>query len=243
MLKRLVPALALVDYDNYANFRAFGAPTNALHVEKALDNLVLDLLNCCKQELPATNEIEARLYGGWYDRDAGGKSQRLRMLESAISHFPARCKGVRIILKPIDSLLAARHIPLRLEIRKETIKLKITDDMLAKCACPDNCLTKLVAEWQKNGCPHCRAPKEEILQRTTQKAVDTAIVADLVHAAGLESSKLLVLVSNDYDLLPGALHAEAGPAPFRIICTNDRCALSHEVNKSTLYIVKPFAKK
>ncbi len=243
MSRNLVSALAFVDFDNYANLPAYGVTPNATHVEMALDKLVVDLWKCCREELPSTNEIEARLYGGWYDREKGGKSQRLGMLEKAIAQLPGSYKGIRLLFRPVNSLLASQLLPIRLEIRKEPLRLKITADMLARCACPDQCMTKLVADWQKHGCSHCAVPKEEILQRITQKAVDTAIVADLVYAVGLERSKLLVLVSNDYDILPGALYAEAGAIPFRIICTNERCALSLEVKESTLYITDGLSSK
>lgn len=243
MNRNIVPALALVDFDNYANFRGLGKPATQVHVEQALLCLLQNLYACCKEHPQKITDLEVRFYGGWYDVERNGKSDRMRMLEKAISRIPKRFNAMRLKLVPVESLISVVYTPLRLEARYERLQLRISEEILQRCLNPDLCLTKKVHEWQKHGCPYCEVKHEKVLRKKIQKAVDTAITVDMVYASTIGGKNLLILVSDDYDMLPGSLHIIVQKIPFRIMCTREESTLISEVPDSTIFFASsPFKK-
>lgn len=82
-------------------------------------------------------------------------------------------------------------------------------------------------------CSSGRMPLRHTLRRRTvghkfvydQKMVDTALVADLLHAARTKDHDYLVVIGDDDDLLPGLLAAEAWGATIRLLRVNNTSGL------------------
>ena len=195
----------LIDYDN----------VETIERQRGLLNVVQTTLN----KLPVTllshgAAVTIRLYGGWYKEDR--LSPNAQKLSAEIAQdFPAVISlGVRgtsrqvrasvdlarsLTIDPSRDLLNTyrlRSVPPNLQpkefpfegcVQREACPLTGTHSLLKNGVClKESCSVKIV----------------DVMTRPEQKLVDTMLTADLIHAASLGPSDLVV-VTNDDDLWPG----------------------------------------
>lgn len=202
--------LVLVDFDNYACLNTLRSQRpNKCHINSCCEQLIDSLLGWCRDNTIDAAEFKIRLYGGWYDGiDISSQTDLRKMLNAFIRQYGrTRKKSYRILMEAVDYLLFESNTILTKTQQQKEIKLRITQDVLEKCQKKEVCTTKVVADWQRTGCSGCQVQHFDLLKRKCQKNVDTALVADLIFAASNNDYDVIIVVSSDYDMVPGILFA------------------------------------
>jgi hypothetical protein len=201
---------ALVDYYNVAGFQAGRRLTYRDH-EEALDYLASTLVERVVPELarPSPSELLIRLYGGWFVADRSTDDRD--MLAIAVQrHFPRR-RPLRVRVQFADGVAAVPGEPLFSTLRPWSgwSPFVIVPEPNGCAHSWSSCPIRQLEEWRRRGCPlpDCDVRTEAVVGTPRQKLVDTALVADLISMAIDDSGEWTVAVSNDDDVVPGAMAA------------------------------------
>lgn len=206
----MLELFALVDYFNVAPLRRGSTPTYADHLA-AVEALVESLVKATGNLAPRPEELRIRLYGGWHSAVSDGATEAGEILSSiARKYFPTR-RPLRLFLQLADSLLALPEDLLPHTLRYwrglQPFSLNSVENTcpLEPSSCPLHALEK----WRRGKCPmfeSCQVRTSDVADSIRQKLVDTSLVADVITLAH-ESEAWIAAVSNDDDILPGALVA------------------------------------
>ena len=195
----------LIDYDN----------VEAIERHRGLLHVVQTTLN----KLPATllshgRAVTVRLYGGWYRQNR--LSPNAQKLSTEIARdFPAvisletrgTSRQVRVSVELARSLTIDPSRDLLNTYRLQSVprNLQPKEFPYPSCIRLGACPLAGTHSLLKNGTcveESCSVKISDVMTRPEQKLVDTMLTADLIHAASLGPSDLVV-VTNDDDLWPG----------------------------------------
>ena len=172
---------------------------------------ILQAIAKSRGDVPARCRI--RLYGGWYDNDVLSKIAQA-LVPSIQSEFPSaiRWNGrgkIGDCLTEVEmacSLAAEPGRTLTHTIRTVPFeeKVRCQTDLLGRCG-QSPCPMKPIGDFfRTKRCPsgRCYMTPGDLLEKETQKLVDTMLVADLIFYATRDRGELVV-VSSDDDMWPG----------------------------------------
>jgi len=208
--------LALVDFDNYASLNDVpGQKPKQHHVDRCLEQLISHIISWSNDTGLNSGEIAIRLYGGWYDtREVDSRTEARCMIDTFCYNLQKRRGKFRILMDAADSPLFSPSTTFTYTLQESNTSLNIKQKHLDQCSTKSTCKTKTVYDWQKSGCPGCPISHEQFLKKFAQKNVDTAIVADTIYSTIQRKYKHIILVSADYDMLPGILFAVQQKQPI-----------------------------
>jgi uncharacterized LabA/DUF88 family protein len=202
--------LVLVDFDNYASLNDVpGQRPKNHHIERCIEQLISYVISWTEERDKHPSEITLRLYGGWYnDRNIESKTDLRHMVDGFCFNAPKRRGKYRIRISTVDSPLFYSNIVMTYTLQESIQTINIKNYDLDQCELKENCVTRIVDGWQKNGCPGCVVKHTDLLRIQHQKNVDTMIVADIIYSTLQAVYDCIIIVSADYDMLPGILFAQ-----------------------------------
>ncbi len=193
-----------IDYDNLSE----GQKRSGM-----LDVLTKALMQLSTIRFAARIACEVRVYGGWYE------GSEMTQLAQDVSikigdEFPkliivSQSNGGKVAINTSAELAMALmqepsyHLfgTYRKKGRPANVRVESQTDV---GCCDDMCALPLMKRLLKNGkCPQlgCQITRSNLVYRNEQKIVDTMLSCDLIHAASLNET-LVVLISSDDDFLP-----------------------------------------
>jgi len=214
-------ALFLLDHDNIPHTRA------------SIKKLIASWLNSLPAAVSSPVYIDIRAYGGWYDKDSATPARfsaadlYQRDCPTVLMHEGVLCRlsfrfADKLITPSAESLVdemehrithtvALRGAPLYIQRQAEQRECIVADCELSR-----------VRKWinKRKACPKPACPHQfdEYFVRYEQKQVDVHLSVDLLLACKAQIDHI-VLVSEDWDLLPALLAAS-------IECANGKKMLS-----------------
>jgi hypothetical protein len=229
-------AVVLIDFANFV------PEADELVAQARGLDLIDRVISFLLDEDPATERIEIRLYGGWMD--AGVLTPLASAILSApdLDPFPITNPATGAIVRGAVELV--RSLALMpavawpdLVIRESGIaRLRQTSILVDACvsdtreACPLRTMHWMSRRYDREcPMPTCTMTFGAAFENKTQKMVDSLLVCDLIHyGRALGEGDMLLLLSDDLDLLPGLLVAaeSSGPAIHRVRpgwSRQDRC--------------------
>lgn len=198
----------LVDFDNY-----FGSEMMKINPE-LLEYSFSELVNLCEDNFIDFENIQIRLYGGWYNETVLTKqASTLQQLLSDVNVFP-KVKNGRIIHGSVELISALHEIPdfiwyyshketngiKRVRINYEAIDNFCNEN---RDSCPKFILYKFT-EAKNKKCPvkGCNNLQKDVFKGIEQKMVDTLLVCDVLSFSEDLNINGIVLISDDQDLFP-----------------------------------------
>jgi hypothetical protein len=175
---------------------------------------------------PQIDEIQIRLYGGWYDLQ--GLTQRGTQLAQEIaSSFPLlfasnRRISCRVFCEIASALAVAPADLLLHTFRKRSgMRSRLTISPNVNCANPASCTLNAVAAWsmRQGICPQagCMVTARDAFLFDEQKLVDTLLCCDILTFASGPSSSPVYVASDDDDLIPALLLGSKQGGRVRIL--------------------------
>lgn len=197
--------IALIDYDN----------VDALERRRGVRHVMASLLEALgPRRVVGGKKLACRLYGGWFD-EASLSPNALQLLPELRREFPSAMavtdrRGTQNVLVRAELALTLACDPSgdlthTYRQRSPSRHLRCAAAPFPDCAdvarCPIASIEPFIRDKR---CPveGCAVRPATILHRAEQKLVDSMIVVDLIHLAGVTSGPLVV-VSADDDLWPG----------------------------------------
>ncbi len=198
----------IIDFDNY-----FGTDLSKITSE-SLELALSELVNLCEEKFREFERISIRLYGGWYNEMSLTKqASGLQQLLYNVSVFPKVQNG-KIIQGSIEMVSELYGIPdftwgytykETNGIKHVRIDFDNVDELCSnnRQACPKFILYKFTKSKDKK-CPveGCNNIHKNIFKGVEQKMVDTLIACDILSIAEDETTKGLVVISDDQDHFP-----------------------------------------
>ena len=167
-----------------------------------------DLINEALCAVPSARELTIRLYGGWH----GSGSQQVldlpQMVARTLRHFPRRVKHQRLRLQMADHPIWDSSIRLLSSVRKSRVThvpVHFADPN--DCKNSTCCTLDTLCSWFRGACPErdCPVQLTDIASQIRQKMVDTLLTADALTIAGDEIADIVILASDDDDMVPALL--------------------------------------
>ena len=173
-----------------------------------------ELVNLCEEKFTDFENIQIRLYGGWYNETALTKQASiLQQLLSDVKVFP-KIKGEKIIHGSIELISTLHEIPdfIWYYSHKETdgikrvrINYEAIDDICNenRDICPKFILYNFT-EAKNKKCPvnGCNNLQKNVFKGIEQKMVDTLLVCDVLSFSEDFNINGIILISDDQDLFP-----------------------------------------
>lgn len=220
---------ALVDFYNqrslsFGGSGRVGRPPNLRDYELSYDALIAGLIAHVEPILNGTIDLRVRLYGGWTTDLSGESSAGADMLSKVLANRGrTRIGRVRITSELATSAIASPSNQLNRMYRTTSWgsdSVNALDDTPADCPQygTDCTYYDSLKAWVHGRCPNykaCKVKTRLCLSKTSQKMVDTLIVADMI-AAVVTGSAVLV-VSMDDDMVPGLITAAASGDDVSVI--------------------------
>jgi len=153
------------------------------------------------------NELTIRLYGGWHGELPESGRHILAITSAVIREFP-RHVGTRLRIQIADSPIWDPS--LRMVDSVKQVPIRLPDCSISHnphCINPTNCSISILQSWWNGRCPEklCRVRIEELGFMYRQKMVDTLLTADAITIVRDELSDILLIASDDDDMLPAML--------------------------------------
>jgi uncharacterized LabA/DUF88 family protein len=178
--------------------------------------------------------VTLRAYGGWFE-GASPTDSRFHALRSYQDLCPTLIQTdrglVRIAFEFADELAMTRFTAQTIDVR-HTVTVRHTPDRIMACQrnreCSEvDCKIRAVHKWtrKKTACfsATCPPPFEAFFQRQQQKQVDVHLAVDLVwFASTIDQDTMIVIASDDMDILPALLQASFQNPNSRIIHLHSR---------------------
>jgi hypothetical protein len=202
---------ALVDFHNLPPRLKDGSPES---LARAVDGLILS-------NYPNVDEVEIRLYGGWYE-EQGLSRDGTRLTQEVGAVFPLTLIGTDGNVRYIRCEMASSLIDSRSDMFPATLRYRhgldtfLRDPHPTRCIDKTNCTVPLVMRWSRNGCPTpgCPVRSFEAFRCNQQKLVDTLICCDLLSLATSTPETPVFLISEDDDFVPALLSAGLRGVPI-----------------------------
>ena len=187
-----------------------GRPATFADIRDGLDELTGTAIS----RTPSAGEITIRLYGGWHG-DVPHTQIGLRdMVTRAIEQAPKRLSRTRIRLELAESPIWDKSIRLLRSVRvsqMNNLHAEITSSLA--CLDPAACSLDSFATWCQGSCPTsgCRVQLATVARTRGQKMVDTLITADALVIARDQLADVVILASDDADMIPALLALSVSP--------------------------------
>ncbi len=198
----------IIDFDNY-----FGLDINLLTSEK-LELSFSEIVDRCEKEFTSFDNIEIRLYGGWYFENTLSKqASTLQQMLYNVNVFP-KVKNKKIIKGSIDIISELHDIPgfIWSHTLKETDgikRVKINSECdnsvceLNREVCPKFILSKFTkTKIKKCSQSNCNNTNKNVFKGMEQKMVDTLIACDIISLSENEFITGIFVISDDQDHFP-----------------------------------------
>lgn len=198
----------IIDFDNY-----FGTDLNKITSE-SLEFAFSELVNLCEKKFHVFESISIRLYGGWYNEMSLTKqASGLQQLLYNVSVFPKVQNG-RIINGSIEMVSELYGIPdftwgytykETNGIKRVRIDFDKVDDICSnnRDSCPKFILYNITRNKERKcKVEGCNSVHKDIFKGIEQKMVDTLIACDILSFADEDTTKGLVVISDDQDHFP-----------------------------------------
>lgn len=198
----------IIDFDNY-----FGTDITIITSE-SLELAFSELVNFCEVKFHDFDNIAFRLYGGWYNEMSLTKqASELQQLLFNVSVFPKVQKG-KVIHGSIEMVSELHGIPdftwghtykETNGIKRVRIDFDKVDDICNnnRDSCPKFILYNITRNKDRNcKVKGCKSVHKDIFKGVEQKMVDTLIACDILSFADEETTKGLVVISDDQDHFP-----------------------------------------
>jgi hypothetical protein len=163
---------------------------------------------------PGLEQIEVRLYGGWYD--AGGLTKTGTLLAQEIDQtFPLSLRTPQGAARTFRCEIASSLIESRADLFFSTVRDRHGLAWYRRaapplgCVDPPTCTRDVVLRWSRNGCPApgCAVTHQEAFCSGQQKLVDSLICCDLLSLCTGDPDLVVLLVSEDDDFIPALVLA------------------------------------
>lgn len=182
-----------------------GRPPGVPDIRLGLDRLTEQVL----ETVPSAREVIVRLYGGWHG-DVPDTQRDLRdMVSREAADRPRRRKHQMFRLELAESPVWDRNVPIRRSVRLvRSRRLRTKVDQPPNCAIgPDRCSLSSFGAWCTGRCPEkgCPVRLPDVVSRYTQKMIDTLLTADAMAIRYEGMADIVVLASDDDDLIPAML--------------------------------------
>lgn len=200
--------VVIIDFDNF-----FGTDLNRITSE-SLELSFSELVNFCEGKFRDFDSISIRLYGGWYNEMSLTKqASTLQQLLYNVCVFPKVQKGI-IINGSIEMVSELHGIPgfkwgYTYKETNGIKRVRIDFDKVDECCsknrdtCPKFILYNITSDkGKKCKVEGCSSVQKDIFKGIEQKMVDTLIACDILSLADEETTKGLVVISDDQDHFP-----------------------------------------
>lgn len=181
-----------------------GRPLNYPDVRDGIEELVGEVLDA----VPAAREVTVRLYGGWHGNTPHSQAGLRHMVSTAISDTPKRLGKQRLRLQVADHPIWDSSMPILDSVRHHRVT-RLTAQIVSPPDCPldQACTLPAFRTWARGRCPEsiCSVELRHITSRYRQKMVDTLLTADAMAIANDALADVVVLASDDDDMVPALL--------------------------------------
>lgn len=203
--------VAIIDFDNW--FKKELSDYTDSQFEFELRELVDQLLNL----VPLLDEIELRMYNGWYkERVLTRKASELQLLLSRINLFPYELdvSKSRIVRGKIEVVSSINDMPSfvwfnTLKEKKGIPRLRMNRSVLTEtcdlniATCPTHVMKRFTQKKNKKcGIQGCSVLQSEAFIGLEQKMVDTMIACDIMSFCEDDECEAILVVSEDIDHFP-----------------------------------------
>lgn len=199
-------AYCLADFFNLTLWGSGRHPTYA-DIRDGLEDLVAASLNAMKESGIEPSELTVRLYGGWHGDRPDSRIPLRDLTEAVIRGFPSR-SGSRIRIQMAEAPIWDPSLRLLRTVREMPLR-PLPGQISAPGACADagSCSVGSLISWWKGKCPNaaCRVRLADVGSAVRQKMVDTLLTADAFTIMRDEAADVLLLASDDDDILPALL--------------------------------------
>lgn len=191
----------LFNLDLWPTGRRPGVPD----IRHGLDRLTDQVL----ETVPSAGEVIVRLYGGWHGDVPDTQRDLRHMVSRAAADRPRRLGRQAFRLELAESPVWDRNIPIRRSVRLvRSRRLKTKVHHPPRCVLePDRCSLLSFKAWCAGQCPEADCPVRlpDAASRYTQKMIDTLLTADAMTILYERLADIVVLASDDDDLIPAML--------------------------------------
>ena len=233
-LQRLVSCRPMIAYclaDAFnLNLWPTGRPPNYPDVRDGIQELVAEVL----EAVPSAREVTVRLYGGWHGESPLSQVDLRHLVSLAIDATPKRLGKQRLRLQIADHPVWDSSIPVLWSVRhSRLVRVKANVTTPPNCPAKHACTLPAFRSWAAGGCPEstCRVRLQHVARRHRQKMVDTLLTADALAIANDALADIVVLASDDDDMIPALLALAA--SQLTLIYLRRRSPL--EVSPSAYY--------
>lgn len=202
-------AIVLIDFDNL--FKKDLSEYQDSEIYVVFKNIVNELIS----ENQLINNVNIRLYGGWYREDVlSPKASMLTSLLARINLFPyiqlSPLKRISGTIEIVTSLFAVNHVwKNTLREKKGASRIRVKSNiMTATCdenaeICPAKILNKFTkSKGKKCSVSGCNLTNQDIFISIEQKMIDTMLSCDFLTFCKEEFVKYILLISDDTDFFP-----------------------------------------
>jgi hypothetical protein len=206
-------SVVLIDFDNF--FANNDYENNNHKFEQKLIGLISYILN----KNNTIKYLYLRLYGAWYSNGVlNNRASTILSIISNVNIFPIIYDGVKILGR-IEISNTMYGIPDKLfnntlKEKRGLSNIRVNQNLI-NSTCPiqsSDCPAKILQRFAKGKQKQCHIEgcsniNEEIFVTMEQKMVDTWIACDIIALIGDENINNIIIISNDFDLVPPIFYA------------------------------------
>lgn len=166
-----------------------------------------DLIRAMLAAAPDARDIKVRLYGGWHGEIPETRVHLREITEAVLRRIPMRAGSTRLVFEIADSPIwnpSLRLLRTVRDIRINHIAGTLSPHPDCSLGNGTSCSVSALQSWCKGKCPEpgCDVTLGSVLGGARQKMVDTLMTADAVAIGSSELADIVLLASDDDDLLP-----------------------------------------
>ncbi len=213
----MISAYCLVDFFNIEVLPKSRMP-NTSDIRNGLDGIVSATMQALDSLGKPVQELTLRLYGGWHGDFGGTEIQLMDMTMKVIREYP-RHIGTRLRVQIADSPFLDPSVQFLHTVRSVPLKVpRAFFTMPSQCANRHHCAMEELVKWWEGKCPdeNCTVKLMELGTMVRQKMVDTHITADAVALAAEGSCDILLIASDDDDMVPALLGASGRVTTYHL---------------------------
>lgn len=182
-----------------------GRRPNAADIRDGIAELVDEALTVTPG---ATRELTIRLYGGWHGATLQSTTDLASMVRRAIRDMPRRVGRQRLRLQIADHPIWDSSIRILGSVRESRLtRIRAKLSKSDSCISEKQCTFPALQSWSRGRCPTygCTVQLSNVASNLREKMVDTLLTADAVTIISDELADIVVLASDDADMLPALL--------------------------------------